>query len=293
MQILGKGIVNNMKKSQKIAAGIVLYNPDIERLKENIRLIFSQVNLIILIDNASLNFKEVYEEFQNEKKIIIIANKKNEGIAKALNQIVKYCENNQFNWVLTLDQDSVSPKNLIESYSKYLDKEKVGIITPHIVDRNNKMEISLEEKKEPRIEYVNRCITSASLINIPICKLVGYFDEKMFIDLVDFEYAVRIRKEGFMILKVNSVSLLHQLGNLKVYNLLGKSIYVTNHSAIRNYFYARNSIYYLKKHKDYLSSREIYLKILIKILKILFFENKKRLKCMSIFKGLITGMKMQ
>ena len=37
----------------KTLAGIVLYNPDIERLRENIAAIAPQVDTLLFIDNAS------------------------------------------------------------------------------------------------------------------------------------------------------------------------------------------------------------------------------------------------
>ena len=43
------------------AAGIVLYNPDIKRLEENISAIAPQVNELILIDNSSKNIDEIAE----------------------------------------------------------------------------------------------------------------------------------------------------------------------------------------------------------------------------------------
>ena len=40
---------------KKFAAGIVSYNPDISRLKENIETIRKQVKIVLIIDNASDN----------------------------------------------------------------------------------------------------------------------------------------------------------------------------------------------------------------------------------------------
>lgn len=43
----------------RICAGIVTYNPDIPILKRNISSLNSQVNLIIIFDNGSMNYKEI------------------------------------------------------------------------------------------------------------------------------------------------------------------------------------------------------------------------------------------
>ena len=101
------------------AAGIVLYNPDINRMKENINAIINQVDYVILVDNGSKNKSDIEaaieHSFYNSDKLIINFSQKNNGIAWALNQIFKIAEEQSVKWVLTLDQDSVCPSDIIES----------------------------------------------------------------------------------------------------------------------------------------------------------------------------------
>ena len=78
-------------------AGIVLYNPEEKRLEENIMAIEKQVDKIILIDNDSRNYEIIKNKYIQKKKIDIIHNEKNEGIAYALNQILKYAVENNYN----------------------------------------------------------------------------------------------------------------------------------------------------------------------------------------------------
>lgn len=277
-----------------IAAGIVLYNPDIIRLKENINAIREQVSFVLLVDNASHNIFDVESEFSSLENVVIIKNNKNFGIASALNQIVDYCDQKKCEWVLTLDQDSVVPRNIIQNYNKYINYERVAILTPKILDRNDqKNNIMTINKNEIDFDYINKCITSASLINMKICKELGLFDEAMFIDLVDFDYCARVLKANYKILRVNKVVIIHQLGNMKVYNLFGKKIFVTNHSGERIYYYSRNSIYYLNKHRDCSSKHVVYLDLFKKTLKIIFFEKKKFIKLVFLFRGIRDGINKQ
>ena len=46
----------------KICAGIILYNPNIERLKECIRAVQPQVDKLVIVDNASDNIDEIKKE---------------------------------------------------------------------------------------------------------------------------------------------------------------------------------------------------------------------------------------
>lgn len=206
---------------EKIAAGIVLYNPELKRLEQNISSILSQVDKVILVDNGSINIKKVENKYKNIDKISIIKNKSNLGIAAALNQIVNECDYRGFKWVLTLDQDSVVPNNLIDEYINYINYDKVAIITPYIVDINSKKH-SNDIVHNKKYEYVRECITSASLTNIEICKKLGCFDNEMFIDYVDFDYCTRVNLNGYSIIKVNSTTLKHEVGKLQEKYIFGK-----------------------------------------------------------------------
>lgn len=61
---------------EKISAGIVTYNPEMQRLEENINAIIGQVDEVVLVDNGSANIKEIEQKWENASKISII---KNEG----------------------------------------------------------------------------------------------------------------------------------------------------------------------------------------------------------------------
>lgn len=94
---------------EAIFAGIVLFNPEISRLKENITHILGQVDRLILVDNGSNNKEEIQSGIQNfnTDKILYIDLHKNKGIAAALNVIAESTESCGVKWVLTLDQDTV------------------------------------------------------------------------------------------------------------------------------------------------------------------------------------------
>lgn len=87
----------------RILAGIVLYNPDIGRLIENYNAIVNQVDDVLIIDNGSDNYNDI-DNYFNDKKVQIIRNYNNLGIATALSQIMEYASSNEFDWVLTLDR---------------------------------------------------------------------------------------------------------------------------------------------------------------------------------------------
>lgn len=266
-----------------IVAGIVLYDPDKNILMQNIEAIESQVSLIILIDNASSISLSWLDDYVKGKKIEIIKNVSNMGIAYALNQIMKLGNKMGADWVLTLDQDSVCPKNLIESYSYYLTLPMVAILSPVIKDRNNEKE-KTQIKNE--IVEIERCITSASLNKISVWKKIGGFNEMLFIDYVDFEYCCRVRENGYKIYRVNNVVLLHRLGIMETKKIGKKIIHVTNHNTKRRYYYARNACYCHKWHKAEYPFTQLIYHLGSLILKILLYENDKINKLKEVYMGI-------
>ena len=162
-----------------ILAGITLFNPDIPVLKKNIISVKNQIDELILVDNGSENGDIIEQELKKDfPDVHIIRNKENAGVATALNQIFAYAKNGGYDWVLTVDQDSCCPEDLILKYEKYMSFSNVGSICPVICDRH------YENKDKLKGEYVfvDKCITSASLTPVQIWEEVGGFMDDLFID---------------------------------------------------------------------------------------------------------------
>lgn len=246
-----------------IAAGIVLYNPDIKRLKLNIDSIKTQVGMVYVFDNGSLNRREidVFLQKYHDMNVVCIYAKENMGIAHALNVLIDRADTDGYEWILTLDQDSVSAKNMIHNMSRYTLNANVGIVCPVYYDSRRKNIIPISPKNE--YKEVEFCITSGALTNINICKRVGGFDSYLFIGLVDNEYSYRLVKNGYKIIQDCSVVLDHELGNItpsklqKIYLKLGEMMrsesikklsFKREVSSFRLYYATRNMVYLNKKY---------------------------------------------
>ena len=93
-------------------------------------------------------------------------------------------------------------------------------------------------------------MTSGNIINLDIYKCVEGFKEWMFIDCVDFEYGLNVRKQGYTIKQINTVFLDHELGDYEIKYFLNKKIFCDNHSALRRYYIVRNSFYLYDLYHD-------------------------------------------
>lgn len=279
---------------KKILAAIVTYNPDLERLQKNINAIEPQVEHLIIVDNGSKNINLISRiKGECKIKIDLIENKENIGIASALNQALDYAYKNNFDWILTLDQDSICEINMISEMKSQYEKEdnkNIALIAPNILDEN--ITLKPQDIKEG-IEYTGPVITSGSLTKTNIAKNIGGFVDKLFIDQVDFDFCLRLKDSGADILKVNRAIIYHQLGEISEHKLFGKTITTTNHSPIRRYYYYRNLVYMYEHHKE---NHKEWINLEIKhaiknIPRIILFEKNKTDQIKSITKGILDAKK--
>lgn len=229
----------------KNVAGIITYNPDISRLRENVEAIFPQVDSLIIVDNASSNREVIKNLLSKQEKVIFLYRDKNEGVAKALNIMASKANELGAEWLLTLDQDSVVADNIMSEYVKYVNDPTVGIITCRYIDRNtdNNDQFTSQENR-----FIPRCITSGTYMNLEIWGQVGGFYEPLFIDQVDFDYCYTLKEHGYRILQVGNTYLLHEIGKSKPVTLFGNYHIAFNHSPSRYYYMIRNMIVVAKRH---------------------------------------------
>lgn len=229
----------------KLAGVVVLYNPD-QKVINNINSYIDELDALYLVDNSSADNSTL---FMNEK-IEYIPLQKNTGIAHALNVGAKKAIDHNFHYLLTMDQDSMFEKDALKNMKSIIDaddeKNQVGIYSPF-----HKTAIS-EPVPEELFTSPLVVMTSGNIINLDIYKCVEGFKEWMFIDCVDFEYGLNVRKHGYTIKQINTVFLDHELGDYEIKHVFNKKIFCDNHSALRRYYIVRNSFYlYDMYHNDY------------------------------------------
>lgn len=278
----------------KIGCVIVTYNPN-NNFKEVLEQITKQVDNIVIVDNGSkVNIGQYINEYNNIKLIQLNENK---GIAYALNRGIEICIEENDDWILTLDHDSIATdgmlKKMIGKYNDFNEKIKsqIAMIVPKHIEESSKIN-AIEDSS---YEFVLTEITSGSLVKTEVYRDRRKYIEKLFIDLVDHEFCLYLSEENLKILKVNSAILLHNLGESKSYKILGKVITPTNHSPIRRYYMSRNRIYIWKKYKNSSPKwiKKDKKKFISENIKILIFEKQKMKKFKMIFKGIYEGKRFE
>lgn len=271
-----------------VVAGVVTFNPDLDRLHQNLAAALAEVDEVIVIDNASANILQIEGLVEASPRIHLLRNRTNGGIAKALNQTFTWAAERRTGWVLLLDQDSVASPGMVNFLAANAG-ENVGIVAPAIIDRSDRQPSSREDGPSA----VNYCITSGSLCSVQAWQAVGGYDESMFIDFVDFDFCLRMRQKGYLIVREPAATLLHEIGKISRHGRFT----AYHHSAFRSYHMARDMLYYAYKHRS--SSQDLkvhtgglpmtYLVLARKAFVIALYEEDRVRRLWSILKGVVVG----
>ena len=277
----------------KVACIIVSYNPD-RGIEKCFNSLINQVDKMFIVDNGSNGDRiKILKELKNSNanKVDLILNNENLGIATALNVGIKKALNEGYDWVITMDQDSKANDNMIEKmFEVYeginLDERKdILSIFPNFVDERVQ---SIEENSEIKTyEYVDAEITSGNLLKTEVFDKVGFFDDSLFIDLVDTDFCMRLNEKNIKMIKVRDAILYHNLGESQAVKSGFLKFNTSNHSAIRRYYMTRNRFYTWEKYKDLNSFKLNRDKMLFKkeFVKVILGEKDKVNKIKMIFRG--------
>ncbi len=284
-----------------ICAIIISYHPDNEII-ENVKALFNQVDEVIIVDNGSGFSTSILLDsiVKQHPKVSVIYLPENLGIATALNIGAKKAKANGYEWIITFDQDSQATPCMIETmlqaYDKYPQKEKVSSLSPRYKDKETGV-IRSSQLIAPLLETLPyaealEAMTSGNLLKLSVFDSVGFFNEALFIDCVDYEYCLRCISQGYKILEVNNAVLMHSVGFPVQHQLLWRIVTANNHSAIRRYYFARNSVYIYKRFafKKPLLIKKNACDLVKMIIIVMLFEADRKKKLTAIFRGLIDGL---
>lgn len=258
-----------------LSAVVVWYNPT-NKEKENINSYIKYVDKLYIVDNS-----EKENAFENNKKIHYVFNGENLGIAKALNIGADLALKEKYDWLLTMDQDTSFKNDDVKKIFEYIknnDMKNIGIVSPW---HDTKLHI---QKPKEEIDYPIDVMTSGNFLNLKILKKIGGFKDEYFIDGVDIEYCLRLKKYNYKVMRINKFSIKHNLGNISYKHFLKKELLCLNHNYLRVYYRVRNYNYIKQEYHDIAPEFcNILVKIKALVWCIIFYENDKIRKLKSIY----------
>jgi rhamnosyltransferase len=202
-----------------------------------------QVAGIVVVDDGSGHEATEVLDAASSVGATVVRLSFNSGIATALNAGVVAASENKADFVLIFDQDSLVPSGFVAALVReYLDASadglRAGSVSPESV-------AGISQASARRVGHhrlANHPIQSGTIYPRHVLERVGRFDEALFIDLVDTEYALRLEKSGLLPLVAPGIQLSHRLGASRQIFVMRKSVTVGLSSPFRYYYRSRNRV---------------------------------------------------
>jgi rhamnosyltransferase len=277
-----------MLTKDNICGCVILYRPT-DAVYAHIQSYCYEIARLYVVDNTEREHynHQLFHELSKLEGIQYISNFENQGIAHALNQAINIAQEEEYEFILTMDQDGALEKNYITSLLRIVQESNLDIATVGIIAPFHSVHGDIINKERQEIADKIAVMTSGNLLNLHAVKQIGGFFEDLFIDRVDHEYCLRLRMNNYRVIQVNSVVFDHPQGRMSKHFLFNRAYYTTNYSPNRRYYITRNALYVIKKYgrifPEYVKwERDIFLSDLKNII---LFEKDKIDKLKMILRG--------
>lgn len=271
-----------MNNNQSII--IVRYENNPELFKKSISEI-SKLAKVYIYDNSKIGI-----EFDDEN-IYYFHDETNGGLARAINHVVDVALVDSKELAVYFDQDSSIDISLIqklfESYDKLKEKYTELFVVgpqPTMPDGGN-YPIKLGENFYKNYYKASEIITSGMTFRLQDIKDIGYFDEDLFLDMVDFDICWRAVENGKLVVVDRDIKMPHEVGTNTI-KIPFKILPIS--SPIRNYYQMRNVLYcaLYKNKKSKITVAYYMLRRFVNVLINLMFADKKLLRLQYNIKGI-------
>ncbi len=248
---------------------------------------------IIVVDNASTDStREVLSK--KYPHVTVLTLPANLGVGGGFSAGLAYAAiEKQYDWVWLLDDDSVPKPDAVETLLRGLESVKgsgddIGILAPLPVHpgsglpypgllwRRGFVKPSRTLLRQP-VCFVDVVISSGTLVRREAVDKVGLPRQDFFMDFVDFEYCLRMRRHGYRIALVCESILDHSIGDPRTATFLGFSRTWADHAPWREYYFVRNQTFTIwHYYPDWKSKLYILRKLLRHAAGIVLFGRRKR-----------------
>jgi rhamnosyltransferase len=298
----------------KIVAVTVSYNID-HSFEDSLKSYLEQVALVVIVDNstdggAQKLVKRIAQA--QPKRIVLIQNGVNLGLAKAQNLGIRTALRLEADWVLLMDDDSSADQHMVErlvqASQAYGLESSVAIVVPKYleqrVNKEAKFVIAPEGKyrwprfakagfdDQPVLQNLFIAISSGSLIKSELFDEIGLIRESFEIDYLDVDFCLRTLEAGHRIIAVRDAVLWHNLGEQTKHNLLGSQFFAWNHSARRRFTIYRNRTRIWREYLFRFPGFVFFdlLAAVMDLFRIVMFEQQKSAKLIAVLNGVGLGL---
>ncbi|WP_406249610.1 glycosyltransferase [Microbacterium sp. M] len=212
--------------------------------------VFGQVDEVIVVDDGSGTDADAALQRISDLGARVELLGRNLGIAAALNRGIALARDGGATHVLTMDQDSHAPDGLVAllhaaAEAAASDRADVGAVVPEYFAGVRQSREESHRGYAPAAEVIQ----SGMLIPVTAIETVGALREDFFIDLVDIEFELRLKRAGLAVIAADGARLGHALGASYERTLFGVPVRVpgippvlTLSTPFRYYYRVRNRL---------------------------------------------------
>lgn len=272
-----------------VHAAVVAYNPGRALLELTTSLLAAGIGVLI-VDNDSEEGLDILSACSALGARILLLDD-NLGVGGALNRALGVAGLDA-PWLLTLDQDTVASQDALRRLvtSPALDDQRVAQIGPRLVDAVGGAVLQ-DHPGRGRIGDATSIVTSGAFCRVSALVAVGGFRADLFIDLVDVDLSMRLRRAGWRVVVDRSATLAHTIGSPI---RLGTRVLTTNHNPDRLYYRYRNMVL-LSRQDAFAADREWQRRATVGlaagVVKVLLLEPSTVAKLSAIGQGLLDGLR--
>lgn len=239
----------------KYGVVVIFYNPDEDAIKR-ISTYSDNFDEVLVVDNSEKENVDISFKVKQYANCLYHKMNGNEGMAKALNYAFYRAIDRGYDFILTMDQDSIYTEENIKKMKVYIEgniDETVGIYSP------NYSKLYYDEKKKSfvaakpvidknEIKIVDFCMTSGSFVNVKALEKILPLED-YFIAYVDNYLCGRLIENNYKLLRVGSSYFAQQVGGVVKNTAFNRLLRVVNHSEVRYYYMVRNNLFFQKRFK--------------------------------------------
>lgn len=231
-----------------MVAVIPTYRPDRDELLALVAALRHEDVPTLVADDASPCTSDPVLASLAHSHVPTVRHSRNAGIARSLNDGLRYASQSGSRWLLTVDQDSTVPDGYIAALllaaslaEAALGVGTVGAVAAGTIDDDSGA-LGYPVTWRDGIATTEEVIQTGTLWSVDALVALGGFDERLGIDAVDAAACLALRSAGLHVTVAPEVSIGHRIGAGRQVRLLGRDVMVSGHPAERRTTIMRNRL---------------------------------------------------
>lgn len=231
-----------------VAAVIPTHRPDDTALLSLLDVLLAQGAPVMIADDASPGSVDNALRDAAARGATVVRHDRNSGIARSLNDGLRWASEIGAIWLLTVDQDSSLAPDYLERVIAAADDavatlgaHAVGAVGAEAIDDASSL-LDYPVRVISGLKTTEEVIQTGTLWSVSGLLSIGGFDETFGIDAVDAAACVRLRASGRRIILATDLAVGHRIGDARRVSVLGRNVLATGHGPERRTTIVRNRL---------------------------------------------------